>query len=300
MKWTTVITTGLTFATASVALSAMRWDVIANFQMGSTSGVSKADMSSGLMDLEPEGQNDQAPELTGEIKNADQKTQIKDVSCWFEDSAGGKLTTPSGGCPFGGLSTGSSASGLQSASLVSNTGGISTFNLAEGIPAGSTFAYAGQVEGFDEPNQFKACMSFSSTKAETETKHYQCINSCFFTLADPDEPLGGLAPTIHDGVELEVTNSQGGNNALLWLRTTLVSNDPALTITAGEVRGDDGNVIPGTSASITNSGKKIVITGLSVTTGQTVTVWLDLNHAYTADTNFNVHAGYTTFNPGGH
>ncbi len=271
------------------------------FVFGPVSGSCSSELAKVATDIPAPGESqDPEAEIAGDIQDSFPKAKIEDVKCWLEGADGKPITTATGGCPFSELKTGSSATSLETAERATDSGGCATFNLAAPISPGQVASYSAQLDGCDVPDHFKVCMQSSTEKATGDGNHYAIVNSCFFTLADPDQSTDGMAPSIHDGVEFEVTNSQGGNNALLWLRTTLVSNDPALTITAGEVRGDDGNVIPGTSASITNSGKKIVITGLSVTTGQTVTVWLDLNHAYTADTNFNVHAGYTTFNPGGY
>jgi hypothetical protein len=239
-----------------------------------------------------ESPNDANPEITGVIGNRVAGRPILDVYVWFEDLQGNKLKTGNGACPFSALSSGAGSS-LTPATLVSNAGGVSVFNLAQGIPQSSSGGhnYEAQIDQFNEPNNYKVKMAFSTTKAG-DSKHFLSLGEFAFDSDGDQHIMDGIAPSIREGVMLVAENA--GEDNLIGFTITLASNDEALVFTGGAIRTatDPDEAISGVDVQLSGNALTIYLTDLQVAGGERVAVWLDLNKGYTVTTTFTVSAQY--------
>ncbi len=271
-----------------------------DFECGPTGCVKKADFRTCAPLLSSLGATDDPdPEMSGTIRNRMEILGIGGVQMWLEAGDGSKAANATGNSPVRELMIAELGQPMQRAALQSSRNRIATFVFAEPLPAGSDVTYAAQVDSFEGASAAKACVAFLSADAAISQERYGFLGGTTVTQARTAARFDGSSTPSRKGFRFELTNGEPGSDTVRWVESNLVSSDTGLSITGGDVRGEDGNVIPGTSASITDAGKKLVITGLRVTTGHTVTVWIDMNHEYSADTNLDVRAGYAAFEPAG-
>lgn len=266
--------------------------ITSNHELTDGSSVSTNDMSSGVMDLEPPGEeNDAEPELDGTISsNTSGIKRIADIKFWFEDTDGNKLKDGNGNCPISALATvGGSGAPTNSATLVSNSNGVSTFNLSDDVNRGAFVGYAAQVDYFNEDANYKIKMAFSQEDASE--KHFLIVGMSELTEDDPHDILDGIAPTLRTGVLMTVKNTSS-TQTLESVKVTVVSNQSTLELLGGTVRDEDDALVPGAQVNIAQDSKTATVSGILLENPDLINIWLDLNEAYDEATTFKIHGGY--------
>jgi hypothetical protein len=271
------------------------WTITINAELTDSVGGSAgaADLTRTLMHLPTQGgAQDAEPELDGTFKNSTTGVRrLADVKMWFEKKDGTILTTPNSEGPVSSLKTkGGTGTPTNSATLVSRSGGISTFNLADTPGPNAFVQYDAQVDYFAEPLKYNLKISFSQKKASTG-KHYEIVGVGQFSQSTNEHIFNGNPPTARTGVFLSMKNVDSGNE-ITGGYADLVSNQSGLEFNGAAVLDTQDNVITGATVSISDDGRRVSFSDLSLTNPDSANLWLDLNSTYSESTTFTLHATY--------